>query len=210
MEILQYLEYGLARLLYNLRGRDAKLFIKGPAFADFPEPTIEINSPDCGPSNSIMKLEYTQYGEDRFPELDWSLPPTLAGRVKEYLLVSEDPDAPLPTPPTHGLFYAIPPSITRISASDMALDKEKSAGKKLVLKGGFYAWKNILGKHYGGPRPPLGHGPHRYFYELIALEEPVDFTKLSEIPTKKELAVAIVGKVAGWGEWVGVFEKQWK
>ena len=210
MEVLQYLEYGLARLLYNLRGRDAKLFIKGPAFADFPEPTIEINSPDCGPSNSTMKLEYTQYGEDRFPELDWSLPPTLAGQVKEYLLVSEDPDAPLPSPPTHGLCYAIPPSTTRITASDMALDKEKSTGKKWVLKGGFHTSKNILGKHYGGPRPPLGHGPHRYFYELIALKEPVDFTKLSEMPTKKELAAAIVRKVAGWGQWVGVFEKQWK
>ena len=92
----------------------------------------------------------------------------------------------------------------------MALDKEKFSRKILVLTGGFHASKNILGKHHGGPKPPLGNGPHRYFYELIALKEPVDFTKLNETPTKKELAAAIVRKVAGWGEWVGVFEKQWK
>jgi hypothetical protein len=35
---------------------------------------------------------------------------------------------------------------------------------------------------------------------LIALEEPDDFTELGEMPTKKDLAAAIVGKVAGWGE----------
>lgn len=35
---MDYIIYGLAKLLYNLRGRDAKLFIKGPAFADFPNP----------------------------------------------------------------------------------------------------------------------------------------------------------------------------
>lgn len=29
------------------------------------------------------------------------------------------------------------------------------------------------------------------------------------MPTKKELAEKIVGKVVGWGVWVGVFEKVW-
>ena len=211
MEVLHYLEYGLGKLLYNLRARDAKLFIKGPAFADFPEPTIEMNSPDCGPTNSTMKREFTQYGEDRFPELEWTLPPAIAAAIKEYLLVCEDPDAPLPWPPTHGLYYAIPSSMTRITASDMALDKEKSAAeRKLVLKGPFCASKNIRGSHYGGPRPPFGHGPHRYFYELIALKEPLDVAKLSVMPTKKQLADAIVDKVVGWGVWVGVYEREWK
>jgi phosphatidylethanolamine-binding protein (PEBP) family uncharacterized protein len=207
---MDYIIYGLAKLLYNLRGRDAKLFIKGPAFSDFPEPTIEMNSPDCGPSNSPMKIEYTQYGADRFPELEWTPPPAIAADIKEYLLVNEDPDAPLPSPPTHGLFYAIPPSTTRITADDIALDKDKSTGDKFVLGAGFRALKNIRSKHYGGPKPPVGHGPHRYFYELIALKEPLDAGKLSAMPTKKELAHAIVGKVAGWGLWVGVFEKEWK
>jgi phosphatidylethanolamine-binding protein (PEBP) family uncharacterized protein len=207
---MDYIIYGLAKMLYNLRGRDAKLFTKGPAFADFSEPTIDITSPDCGPSNSTMKIEYTQYGADRFPELEWSPPPATASEIKEYLLVSEDPDAPIPSPPTHGLFYAIPPSTTRITASDVALDKEKSGEGGFILDGGFKAWKNIRGRHYGGPKPPVGHGPHRYFYQLVALKEPLDTKTLSARPTKKELADAIVGKVAGWGVWIGVFEKEWK
>jgi phosphatidylethanolamine-binding protein (PEBP) family uncharacterized protein len=75
-----------------------------------------------------MKLENTQCGEDRFPKFNKSILLALAGQAKEHFLVFEDADAPLPSPPTHGLFYAIPPSITRITASDMALDKEKSVG----------------------------------------------------------------------------------
>ena len=206
MEVLHYVEYGLGKMLYSFRARDAKLFIKGPAFADFPEPTLTITSPDCGPSNSTMKREYTQYGDDRFPELEWAPPPAIKDQVKEYLLVCEDPDAPLPWPPTHGLYYAIAPSTTRITATDMTL-KDKN---KLLLTGPFKASKNVQGKHYGGPMPPRGHGPHRYFYELVALKEPLEAKALSAMPSKKELAAAVLGKVVGWGVWVGVYEKEWK
>lgn len=134
-----------------------------------------MTSPDCGPLNSSMPVDYTQYGADRFPELQWSLPPALTKDVQEYLLISEDPDAPLPNPPTHGLYFGIPATTTRITHQDMMLDQEKSvhAGEKFVMKGGFRASKDIRGNHYGGPEPPVGHGPHRYFYELIALREPL-------------------------------------
>jgi hypothetical protein len=60
MGILGYIEYGLARLLINYRGYDDQLFCRGPAFAEFPEPTFEIESPDCGPSNSTMATKYSR------------------------------------------------------------------------------------------------------------------------------------------------------
>ena len=41
---------------------------------------------------------------------------------------------------------------------------------------------------------------------MIALKEIVDETKVSAVPTKDELAVEIVGKVIGWGVWIGVYE----
>lgn len=203
--ILNSIEYGLGRLLFNVKAHDNKLFTKGPAFASLIEPTFEVNSPDCGPSNSIMKLEYTQLSEDRFPELKWSTP---SPDVKEYLLVVEDADAPLPFTPTHGLYYSIPAATTTITNSDVrALDL---AGKETTLNGGFRLGKNLRGTVYGGPRPVMGHGPHRYYYQLIALKEPVDVEKLSAMATKKELAEEIVGKVAGWGVWIGVFERKWE
>jgi hypothetical protein len=45
---------------------------------------------------------------------------------------------------------------------------------------------------------------------LVALSKPVDHAKLSARATKEELAAEIVGKVVGWGAWVGVFERKWE
>lgn len=143
-----------------------------------------------------MKFEYTGYGEDRFPELEWRAPASIASQVEEFLLIYEDPDALFLWPPTHGLHYAIPLSTTHITVYDMTLDKDNTAGRtKMVVKGPFKVSKNIMGTYYGGPRPLLGHRPYRYFYKLVTLKEPLDVTKLSEIVTKKELTDTIIGKV---------------
>ena len=53
--------------------------------------------------------------------------------------------------------------------------------------------------HYGGPKPLMGHGPHRYFDQLVALKEPVNAGKLGGKVTKDGLGADIVGKVVGWG-----------
>ena len=203
--VLSLIEYGLGRLLFNIKAHDEKLFTRGPAFVSFPDPTFEVDSPDCGPSNSIMRVEYSQLSSDHFPELKWSTP---SADVREYLLVVEDADVPLPFTPTHGLYYAIPGATTTISNSDVRANDP--TGKQKRLKGGFKLGKNLRGTCYNGPRPVLGHGAHRYYFQLIALKEPVDIGRLSEIATKKELAEEIVGKVAGWGVWIGIFERKWE
>jgi len=203
MGLLDYVEYGAAWIFKNAKGHDDKLFTKGPAFIDLPEATFEVESPDCGPSGSPMKLEYTQWNEPtaRFPELKWTKPSL---DVKEYVLICEDPDAPFPTPGTHGLYVKVPEHVIGVTASDFEVVDEGAAEKK--LRGPFKLGKNRRGTVYTGPRPPLGHGPHRYLYEVIALKEPLDEKKLSVVPTKDEVAEDIKGKVVGWGVWVGVYE----
>ncbi|MCJ1389779.1 hypothetical protein MMC18_002636 [Xylographa bjoerkii] len=205
MAILDYVEVSLSWLLASQKGRHPKLFTKGPAFVDFPEPTFVVDSPDCGPSGSYMKPEFTQIGADRFPELTWTAPPV---EVKEYIIVIEDPDAPLPTPATHALFYSIPSHTNRIIATD--IKPVQGREKERMLQGGFRYGKNVRGTIYGGPRPLLNHGPHDYYYQVIALTEPMDTTKMSASPTRSEMAAGIAGKVAGWGAWVGNFERKWK
>ncbi|MCJ1434824.1 hypothetical protein MMC27_004194 [Xylographa pallens] len=205
MAILNCVEASLSWLLANQKGRHANLFTKGPAFVDFPEPTFVVDSPDCGPSGSYMKPQYTQVGEDRFPELTWSAP--LVG-VKEYIIVIEDPDAPLPKPATHALFYSIPAQTSRVTAVD--IKPVLGSEKERKLNGGFKYGKNVRGTIYGGPRPLLNHGPHDYYYQVVALKESIDIAKMSATPTKSELAAAISGKVAGWGAWIGKFERKWE
>lgn len=205
MGIGDYFMYGLGRLLINQKGRDKGLFFKTPVFATLPEPTFTIESSELGPSESHFKEEHTGYGKDLFPELHWQKP---SPDVVEYVLIVEDPDAPLPTPITHGLFYAIPGDKTSLTHEDIALDK--TVDKEKHLKGGFRLGKNINGSIYGGPKPPLGHGVHRYFYTLIALNEPLDKSKLSSVATKKEINDAIQGKMTGWGQWIGLYERKWE
>lgn len=96
------LEVVLSRLFANAKGRDAKSFYTRPALASFTEQSITVTSPDCGASGSKLGVDYTHDGRGKFPALKWSARPEIAAQVKEWLLVSEDPDAPLPTPIIHG------------------------------------------------------------------------------------------------------------
>jgi phosphatidylethanolamine-binding protein (PEBP) family uncharacterized protein len=152
-------EHTLAHLTKNQKGRDAKLFTKGPAFTSHPTPTLLITSPECGPSPSTLDNNFMQDGAGLFPTLTWTLPSTIdAFTVVEYLFVVEDADAPLlSTPAFHGAVYRIPASKTVIEQSDL----EKAGKGKGELKGGLRCAKTLTGAAYFAPRPLRAHGPHR-------------------------------------------------
>ncbi len=59
-----------------------------------------------------------------------------------------------------------------------------------------------------GARPVLGHGPHRYHYQVVALDTSLDSSLLSKETTKEEVIEMIDGKVLGWGQWVGIYERK--
>ena len=93
---------------------------------------------------------FTCDGADEPPPLAWSGPPKGTASLA---LIMDDPDAPAGTF-THWMVYDIPAS-TRQGV-------EASAGRSL---------RNDFGRSgYGGPCPPPGHGPHRYFFTLYALD----------------------------------------
>ncbi|RYP79752.1 hypothetical protein DL770_006541 [Monosporascus sp. CRB-9-2] len=201
------LEVMLSWLLAKSKGHDAKSFYTRPAFAEHAEQTVAVASPECGPSGAALRPEeHTHDGAGRFPALQWKAPPALADRVREWLLVCEDPDAPLPTPIAHGIYSGIPALKTRVEAADFVIDDANQA----LLKGGFHYGKTRTGAVYIPPRPLLNHGPHRYFFMVVALGEPLDPRLLRSTPTRDQIADAIVGKVLGWGMWVGVAERTWK
>lgn len=202
--MLRYVEYTLGLLLSRQRGRDAKLFHKGPAFKDLSEPSLEVTSSECGPSNSTMLDKHGMDTGNQFPTISWEVPKTTT-EVQEYMLIVEDPDAPLPTPIAHGVYYAIPADTRSVDNSSLEPIGKEGAND---LKGGFKFGQNRRDTVYGGPRPVIGHGPHRYFYQVIALSEKVDQNGFAAAkPTREELAKAIEGKVLAWGMWIGVFER---
>jgi phosphatidylethanolamine-binding protein (PEBP) family uncharacterized protein len=207
---METLERTLSFLFHSQRGHDAKLFPTSPAFASFPKPSLTITSPDCGASGSMLDITYTADGDSRCPSLSWSLPETIpASEVKEYLIMIQDADVPIPTPIMHAAFYHIAPSITAITPDSLVpapTDEPQGKGKNM-LKGGFKYAKTLRGVPYVPPRPLRGHGPHRYFFYVVALKEGLG--EGLSVPAKKdEIARACEGKVLGWGEWIGVAERK--
>jgi Raf kinase inhibitor-like YbhB/YbcL family protein len=57
---------------------------------------------------------------------------------------------------------------------------------------------------YAGPRPPEGHGPHRYFFRVYALEAEPD---LGPGASREELEAAIDGQVLAVAELMGSYER---
>ncbi|KAJ9605014.1 hypothetical protein H2200_010403 [Cladophialophora chaetospira] len=217
MGILRYIEYFLARLFVNQKGRDAKLLTRSSLFTGTPK-NISITSPSLGSSPAHLSTEHSQLGISKFPDLSWSLDPSVPGvelnNVKEWFLIVEDPDAPLPFVPNHGMYYAIPTAKSSVGPDDFKLEALKSSsGSDLpgarYLEGGFRLGKNLRGTLYSGPRPPVGHGEHRYFFQVVALKEHLDTKKMMAVATRDEVLKEMEGKLYGWGEWIGTLETKW-
>ena len=105
--------------------------------------------------------EYSGEGKDVSPPLTWA---NLPHGTKELALIVDDPDAPRPEPWVHWVIYRIPPSAA-------GLGEGIAQGKEVKHPAGAMQGKNSGGKSgYNGPMPPPGHGVHRYFFRLYALD----------------------------------------
>jgi Raf kinase inhibitor-like YbhB/YbcL family protein len=104
------------------------------------------------PAGGPIPRRYTCDGENVSPAVEWSGAPAA---TQSFVLILDDPDAP-PGTWTHWILYDIPPHVHRI---------EEAAPHPPGLPG-----TNDFGHPaYGGPCPPRGHRPHRYFLRLFAL-----------------------------------------
>ncbi len=132
-------------------------------------------------------------GEDASPELAWEGAPEGS---KSFSLIVEDPDAPVGTF-IHWVIYDIPGDQSGLPG---ALSIE------LELEGGTKQGRNGFGRTgYGGPCPPKGHGPHRYFFKLRALD--VAEVGLPAGAGNKALEKAMEGHVLGEATLMGVYER---
>jgi hypothetical protein len=113
--------------------------------------TFQLKSPAFA-NGELIPRAYTQQGGNQPPPLAWQ---DLPKGTKSLVLVVEDPDAPAGTV-THWVAYDIPPT---------------SPGLPEELGGQLRQAVNDLGHaRYDGPKPPKGHGPHRYHFRLAALD----------------------------------------
>ena len=164
-------------------------------FADVPD-TIRVTSPAFENGGQIPP-RYTTDGEGRFPPINWSDVPAGA---RSLVLLVEDADSPSLRPLVHAILTGIPPEIgglpegaippsLRTSRPDGSAPGRNSVGRP--------GWLAIA--------PPPGHGPHRYAFQIFALDAA---PKFDWAPGREHLLKVIRPHVIARGTLVGIYQRK--
>jgi Raf kinase inhibitor-like YbhB/YbcL family protein len=139
-------------------------------------------------AGDTIPRKHTGEGEDVSPPLAWEGVPE---GTQELALICDDPDAPTPKPWVHWVLYKVPPDCKGLAEGDNADGAE-----------GLTGWGE---PGYRGPMPPPGHGVHRYYFRLYALDQPVT---LAPGASKEDLLSAMEGHVLAEAELMGTYERK--
>lgn len=157
--------------------------------------TIVVRSNAFG-QGAPMPDRHSDYAGGDSPDLSWSGVPQAA---KSVVVLVEDPDAVSPKPFAHWMVVDLPAATTRLPAG---LSKE---GRLADLGGAVQGGTHSGSIGYYGPRPPAGDPPHRYHFQVLALDRVLT---LSPGFTREALLDAIDGHVLAKGELVGTYQRK--
>jgi Raf kinase inhibitor-like YbhB/YbcL family protein len=137
-------------------------------YAHLPEAgTFTVTSTDVEDGQPFRKAQYSAVfgagGEDLSPQLSWSdFPPG----TQSFAVTMYDPDAPVPSGWWHWAVHDIPASVTSLptGAGSPGGAGLPPGAIMLTVDGGL--------TQYVGAAPPVGHGPHRYYIVVHALDVP--------------------------------------
>ena len=154
--------------------------------------TLSVQSPAIGPDGWIDP-RFSASDDNVSPALSWTRIP----EAQSYAVVVEDPDAPGDEPYLHWMMWDIPADATGL-AQDVAKDVRPASPA-----GAIQGVNDAGTRGWYGPKPPAGHGVHRYHFQVFALS-----VKLSLDPGVefKTLVNALKGVTLASGDLVGLFE----
>lgn len=153
---------------------------------------FRLSSPSFGDGERIP-VRHTCDGEDVSPRLEWVGAPEGA---RSFALIMYDPDAPAGTF-VHWVLYNVPGGLRYIEEGVPRAPTVPGLGIQGVNDFGFHG--------YGGPCPPRGHGEHRYFFALHALD--VEDVGLGPGATAAQLVDRIKRHVIGYAVLMGRYSR---
>ena len=136
---------------------------------------------------------YAQDGDGVSPPLAW----TDVAEAQAWAVVVEDPDAPAVDPMLHWAIWDIEAGITALPPGIAKVARPETPQNAVQGRNGHGdpGWT--------GPKPPPGHGVHRYHFQVFALAKPLG---MGADTTLTELVSALKGLVIASGELVATFE----
>jgi Raf kinase inhibitor-like YbhB/YbcL family protein len=159
--------------------------------------SIEVSSPAFG-YNEPIPPQYTADGEGLSPPLEWRCVPMNAEAV---VVLIEDADSPTPRPLVHAIVWDLPGSDA--SLPEGALPSANVAGSDPASQ--HLGRNSALSPAWLPPDPPPGHGPHRYVFQVFALDM---VPRFESRPGRNELLAKIAGHVVAKGLLIGTYQRQ--
>jgi Raf kinase inhibitor-like YbhB/YbcL family protein len=148
-----------------------------------------LSSPSFADGETIP-AKHTCDGANQSPPLRWADSPA----AQSFVLIMDDPDAPGGTF-THWVLYDIP-----------GTEHELPEGLSNVGALGTPGTNDFSKVGYGGPCPPRGHGAHRYFFTLSALD--IATLQLPPEASRRDVEQAMRGHVIGQARLMGRYARK--
>ena len=133
-------------------------------YAGLPElPTFQLTSSSVTDGQALANAQVSGImgagGEDVSPQLSWSGFPE---ETRSFAVTVYDPDAPTLSGFWHWAVANLPADVTELG---------EGAGDGSALPGGALTLRNDAGqRRYIGAAPPAGHGTHRYYITVAAVD----------------------------------------
>jgi Raf kinase inhibitor-like YbhB/YbcL family protein len=171
-------------------------FTAFPTMAQTPQ-TMTVTSPTVKAGETIP-ADHTADGKNISPAIAWSNAPAA---TKEFALIMDDPDVPMPQPFVHWVIYKIPGAAKGIPEN---IPIEAGAPMPKEIEGAVQGLSGFKRPIYRGPAPPPGK-PHHYHFTVYALDASLD---VQAGLTKAQLLEAMKGHIIGQGELVAIYERK--
>ncbi len=146
--------------------------------------TLEVTSPLFTDGAELPRRATVDGAGEPVP-IAWTAEPP---DTRSFVLVVEDPDAPLAEPFVHWLVYDIPRTTHAVTDGAPLVE-----GKSSRMQVGFTP-----------AAPPPGHGVHHYHFQVFALDAPLG---LAMGAGRTEVLEAMEGHVLAWGDLVGTYQR---
>lgn len=161
-------------------------FARLPEAASFTVTSTTVADGAAWPPEQFSGIFGVPGGKDVSPQLSWSGAPE---GTKSYAVTVYDPDAPTGSGFWHWAVADIPATVTELPEG--AGDDTGSG----LPEGAFQLPNDARAARYIGAAPPAGHGPHRYFVVVHALD--VESIGVAADATPAVLGFTMAGHILG-------------